>query len=140
MPTFKAIHPTTGEVLDAPSQEWMWIAEYKDGSDLYQFDPKTSTFHYFSEIDQSNLAIFHMVSTEHDYTVAVAFDPSCHKLVHFRLKTLLDIGGDRETQVLQYVFGTETNGHADFMMINPDGSVLHLGDRNPSEFSPELVS
>lgn len=140
MPTFKAIHPTTGEILDAPIQEWMWIAEYVDGTDLYQFDPRDNTFNYFSEIDQSKLAVFHMVSTNHDHTVAIVFDPSRHKLVHFILKTFLDIGGDRETQVSQYVFGTEMHGNSDFMMINPDGSVMHIGDRNPSEFSPELAS
>lgn len=41
-------------------KRWVWLALYKDGSYLMQFDETDKAFHQVSEIDQSKLDVFVM--------------------------------------------------------------------------------
>ena len=43
-------------------EKWQWEAHYLDGSILLQYDPK---YHYSTEIDQSKLKSFWLVSAIH---------------------------------------------------------------------------
>ena len=81
--------------------QWRWIAQYTDGSLLYQYDDNTNRFHQFKEIDQSKLGCFQMTDGERVFTLL--FSPGM-KLIHFYRNIVLDFGGD-EQRLKLYVFG-----------------------------------
>lgn len=54
--TYKFI--SEGKEEQVPLEEWGWIAIYKDGSYLKQFDEATGIFHQFKEIALQNLDVF----------------------------------------------------------------------------------
>ena len=60
--TFKIIQ--NGQEVLVPLEKWVWIAIYKDGICLKQFDENTGIFHQFKEIDQSKLNVFIMQSVQ----------------------------------------------------------------------------
>lgn len=60
--TYKFISGGVEEAV--PVEKWGWIAIYKDGSYLKQFDDATGMFHQFKEIATQNLDVFAIQNLE----------------------------------------------------------------------------
>jgi hypothetical protein len=131
------LRPETGEKELVDREIWRWEAHYTDGSILHQFDDENKSFHQIREIEQGRLSAFVMVHDE----AAPIFVPieGREKLIHYYLNTRLEAGTDNQTDIKQYVFGTEKYGTPDLLLINPDNSVIHIGKRSTSDFIPQVI-
>lgn len=108
MPTeYKA---SNGEITAL--ERWGWIAIYKDGTYLKQFDEATGLFHNFAEIEQEKLDVFAMQSMEHPGDPAKRFEihvAEGMKIIHFYRRQWLDKGTPDERKICFYLFGYEEN-------------------------------
>jgi hypothetical protein len=103
-------------------EAWRWIAIYKDGTRLAQFDDELRLFHQFAEIDQSELYSFTM---EHDsYPEQTLLFQKGMKLVHFYRNTKLADA----PWVKLYFFGYETATDKRLICILPNGKTAIVGD------------
>ncbi len=136
----KYIYPPTGEF--SLKEPWEWVAVYKDGTTLEQFEAKAgvATFHRFAEIDQSRLAHFKMIGSN-GQQLSILFDSEGMKLVHFYRNQHLkeytggyDDDGDalmikRDLRI--YYFGYQDNaGLYHLTGILPDGRIIISNDRD----------
>lgn len=121
---------------DVAPEVWRWEAHYDDGKVLKQFDEHGS-FHQFSEINQSELAVFKMVS-DGKQPFTLLFNPERMKLIHFYKRTKLNVGTEDETFVTAYCFGYETKTfnktNKNLVMILPSGETIITEDTNQVEF------
>jgi len=126
--TFTRINPETGsheiEVVD-PVQ-WMWEAEYQDGTILKQYADDRA-FHQFKEIDQTKLLAFHMVNkdTKERKTIII---PTHAKLIHFYRNTRLQVGRADERFFRCFVYGYELPHYRLYCVQMPDGQLFITDD------------
>ena len=64
-------------------------------------------FHQFAEIDQTQLAMFKMISPESPQTYTLLFSDPSMKLIHFYRNTVLNAGSGDEKHIRLYCFGYE---------------------------------
>lgn len=108
-------------------ETWRWVAVYRDGTELHQFDDATGEFHQFSEIDQSRLGVFRMVHDELR-PVAIPFEPTSMKLIHFYRRINLNVGTEDEQHFTVYMAGFERGGVKHLLGIMPDGEIVLADD------------
>lgn len=94
--------PETGKKEIVQPERWRWVANYKDGTKLYQFDEETGIFHQFREIDQRKLASFQMVSDKNSEGINLLIPQNKADLIHFYRNVRL--AGQKEWIKL-YFFG-----------------------------------
>lgn len=87
---FTFTKPETGKTEKVIRERWRWVAHYKDGTKLQQFDDETGIFHQFREIDQSNLKAFQMVSDKNPEGISLLIPQNKSDLIHFYRKGRLD--------------------------------------------------
>lgn len=75
--------PETGKTEIVKRERWRWVAHYKDGTTLHQFDEATGIFHQFKEIDQANLEYFQMVSDKNPEGISLLIPQNNADLIHF---------------------------------------------------------
>lgn len=85
-------------------ERWRWIAVYKDGTQLHQFDEETGLFHQFSEINQPEVVEFLMTNSLQ--TIRILVDPSM-KIIHFYRNAVLHDEAGNEYRHRFYYFGYE---------------------------------
>lgn len=118
--------------IEIPEETWGWIAEYKNGLILEQFEKTVKkdsgivgSFHSFYEIDQSQLKYFKMVFMPLPaVSYKIAFNPETMKLVHFYRNTVLESGTPMERKYRTYCFGYEKDSGITLNCILPDNSLL----------------
>lgn len=98
-----------GVIEQIPLERWVWIAIYKDGSFLKQFDEVTGLFHQFREINLDQLDVFAMQSVSdenkrYEIHIAEGMTP-----IHFYRNQMLNVGTDEEVKVRLYCFGYQQN-------------------------------
>ncbi len=94
--------PETGKKEVVQRERWRWVANYKDGSTLHQFDDETGIFHQFREIDQSKVESFQMVSDKNPEGINLLIPQDQADLIHFYRNVRL--AGQKEWIKL-YFFG-----------------------------------
>lgn len=113
--------------IETPEETWYWEAHYEDGKVLKQFDDE-GIFHQFTEIDQSQLAIFKMRSKHYPQTYCILFSDPSMKLIHFYRNSILNAGTEAEERQRLYCFGYEkrskTNTLKVVMIITPDNELV----------------
>lgn len=80
---FKFTRPETGKTEIVNRERWRWVAHYKDGTKLQQFDDEAGVFHQFREIDQANLEAFQMVSDKNPEGISLLIPQNQASLIHF---------------------------------------------------------
>lgn len=115
---------------------WRWVAIYKDGTALQQFDLVAGVggvFRKFSEIDQSQIAQLKLV---HDTLSEIIINvPAGAKLVHGytvkRSQHLTTTGEFMYEETYKgYKFGYILDGHTHGLFIDHDNSVQIIHDFN----------
>lgn len=106
MPNYKYYRQDLDKWINAEPEIWQWEVVYEDGGVLKQFGDD-GIFHQFVEINQSQIAMFKMVSTQYPqgYTLLLS-DPNM-KLIHFYRNTVLNAGTSDEKHIRLYCFGYE---------------------------------
>lgn len=117
-------YPPNGETT--PREPWQWVAVYKDGSTLTQFDlqPKgVAIFHRFDEIDRDKLA---MIELRHDQHAPVRVPiPEGAKPIHFYRNTSLENDG---LQLRYYVIGYEQDKQRHLIMVTDRNNIYLIND------------
>lgn len=133
MPKYKYFLKDQNKWIDAPPEVWQWEAIYEDGSVLKQFGDD-GVFHQFAEIDQSQLAMFKMVSPQYSHTYTLLFSDPNMKLIHFYRNTILNAGTADEEHIRLYCFGYEkkvgSKSRKLVMAITPANDLLITEDPN----------
>jgi hypothetical protein len=106
MPNYKYFLKDLNKWIAAPPEVWQWEATFEDGSVLKQFGDD-GVFHQFAEIDQTQLAMFKMVSPQYSQTYTLLFSDPGMKLIHFYRNTILNAGASDEKHIRLYCFGYE---------------------------------
>jgi hypothetical protein len=141
MQYYKYKNPTTNTIEAVKPEVWQWEAIYKDGSILKQFDDN-GYFHRFSEIDQSQLHVFRMVSDENPQSYSILFNPSKMKLIHYYKNTIFHAATPYEQRVRSYVFGYEMKAFPTLVkikqlfVITPENELIVTDDINKITFEP----
>ena len=111
-------------------EKWGWIALYKDGSFLKQFDDESGIFHRFSEINLEELHCFVMQCQDDPQDVSKRYEIHIQdgmKPIHYYQKGKLKFGEEGEVAYTLYCFGFEQliNGQTakTIMTIYPKGVV-----------------
>ena len=119
-----------GRISNIPLEEWGWLAIYKDGSALKQFDDVTREFHQFKEIDLDNLETFIVlnlfnvndITKRFEFHIAEGMTP-----IFFYRVTVFNATQEDEYKVRIAHFGyKETiNGKAvkTMMFVHPSGAI-----------------
>jgi len=55
-------------------RDWSWIAIYKDGSVLKEFDDMHGVFHQFKEINLNELDVFVVINTQHPQDLSKRYE------------------------------------------------------------------
>jgi len=106
MPDYKYFRKDLNKWISASPEVWQWEVTYEDGSILKQFGDD-GLFHQFAEIEQSQLALFKMVSPQYSQTYTLLFSDPSMKLIHFYRNTILNAGTSDEEHIRLYCFGYE---------------------------------
>ena len=104
---FKFIRDGVSE--EVPLERWVWLAIYKDGSYLKQFDEETGLFHQFKEIDIPQLDVFGMQSSEDENKRYEIHMKEGMTPIHFYRNQMLNVGTEEEVKVRFYCFGYQDN-------------------------------
>jgi len=94
--------PETGKTEIAKRERWRWVAHYKNGTKLHQFDDEAGIFHQFREIDQSKIESFQMVSDQNPEGINLLIPPNGADLIHFYRNVRL---AGRKDWIKLYFFG-----------------------------------
>jgi hypothetical protein len=124
MDNTKYIFNREGVEEDVPLEVYKWVATYKDGSELKQFDKETGIFHQVGEIQQDKLARFTMICTEEEkikHTISV---PEGAKIIHKYNRYVFNAKRPDEIKLTIYIFGYKIGGHHHFNFILPDGNIV----------------
>lgn len=115
-----------------PEEKWKWVATYKDGSVLRQFD--NGVFHQLREVDADNLSAWSITDGTHTISVDMTEDMTP---VHFyRRNVSHEVGSDSKTVSTIYGFGYQTeedqylymvHDNDDVYFINKDNTILDSG-------------
>lgn len=130
------VHPETGETT--PKEPWRWVATYKDGSQLEQFDTAHGTpiFHRFAEIDNDQVVEFSLLND--NFSPVVFQVPDKAQVVHFyRHRTIQELvrGDDgqdslqREWKIKIWVIGFKIGKQYWLAYVDEQGHVLISNDR-----------
>lgn len=111
-------------------EAWGWIAIYKDGTHLAQFDKNTGLFHQFREIDVENLNVFALQKLDdtegHTERLELHMNEDM-KPIHYYERVILNAGTPLEKRVTLYCFGYEkqVDGKTfkSIMTIYPNGAI-----------------
>jgi len=111
-------------------EEWAWLAIYKDGSVLKQYDDVTGDFHQFKEIDIDNLDVFVVINTQHPndptYRYEVHMEEGMTPIFFIRT-TVFNMKEPGEVKVRMPHFGYKEsiNGQSrkTIMTVFPNGAV-----------------
>lgn len=103
---YKFFRKDLNQWITAPEEEWQWEAYYENGTILKQFGDD-GIFHQFSEIDQSQLAMFKMTSPSHPHSYTLLLSDPGMKLIHFYRNTILNAGTPSQKRSRLYCFGYE---------------------------------
>lgn len=112
---------TTKDGNTIPREAWAWVAIYKDGTKLKQFEDD-NTFHNFHEIEQDKLAGFLM--KREDGLTHTLFMPEGAKLIHYYDNYIFEAATEAEKRVRLYVYGYEIGGVKVLNFIMPNGTII----------------
>lgn len=99
---FVFTRPETGQKEIVERERWRWVAHYKDGTKLQQFDDDAVVFHQFREIKQSEVESFQMVSDKNPEGINLLIPPQGADLIHFYRRVRL---AGTASWVTLYFFG-----------------------------------
>lgn len=122
------IHEPTGDEVEL--ERWQWVALYKDGTRLKQFDDQ-GKFHQVAEIDMANLHAFHMVCGDKIETLLV--EPNMQVFHYYRvLKKVSLTTGELVAKIKVYCFGfkDKDSGLTVTKAITPTDEVITTTDTN----------
>ena len=105
MSSYKFYRKETQTTEEVQKERWSWVAIYRNGLILSQFDNDTLTFHQFREIDQSQLQFFKMVNRLTGQEFKLEFDPNTMDLIHFYRNVRVNVGTGKEKRLRLYCFG-----------------------------------
>lgn len=106
-------------------ERWGWGVEYKDGTELHQFDAE-GKFHQFREIDQENVVMFVMYKLD-DPTKRVDLIVSGNvQYFHVYKRMILNASTEEETRPTVILFGykNKDTGETSYHYIFPDDHIL----------------
>lgn len=63
-------------------EKWQWIAVYKDGTGIRQFDYENQAYHYFAEIEQAEVSRFGLICPDTG-KIIIKDIPEGAKLIHY---------------------------------------------------------
>lgn len=99
--------------------KYFWIAEYKDGTALPQFDPDTGKEYLFKEINQSKVVRFSLypftfeLSRKVNCSIANTFLPIFNinlnddDKLYFRRRNYIERSRNSENRYIEYLLGIE---------------------------------
>ena len=102
-------------------ERWGWVIDYKDGTQLHQFDTDTNTYNNFASIDQDKAAKITMVNFENDDSRSAVL-PEGAKVVHYYDNIMAESQNGEFIHHRSYVFGYELDGKQEVSSILPDGT------------------
>lgn len=119
-----------GGIEEVDLQEWVWMALYKNGTYLKQFDEDTQIFHQFKEINIDELDTFVVLNTQHPNDPAFRYEIHMEEgmtPIFFTRVTVFNMKEPGEVKVKMPHFGyKETiNGTSrkTIMTVFPNGAV-----------------
>lgn len=120
---------------EVPAERWRWIAVYKGGAALCQFEESSTgngIFHQFKEIDQDRLERFIMHSAEDSTKLYVIHITPGMRLIHYYRNTVLNAGTELEERIRAYCFGyaetIEGRSRKTIIQIYPDDTCHIIND------------
>jgi hypothetical protein len=127
---FKIIKDGKEEIVSL--ERWVWVAIYKDGTYLKQFDEGTGLFHQFKEIDQNKLDVFVMQSVQEQTKRYEIHFKEGMSLIHYYRHTVLEFGTPQEQRIKVYCFGYKENiegkSRKTILQIYPNDVVAIVSD------------
>ena len=105
--------------IETDLEKWVWIAHYKDGSKLKQFDDD-GFFHQFKEIEQDKIDIFEMKESQGNGRIFIDKEHG-KDIFHFYRNIVLN---NEEIRIRIYCFGM---GEL-FIFILPNNEVVYAKD------------
>lgn len=117
-----------GKLEEIELEKWAWLAIYKDGSTLKQFDDISMVFHRFKEIKDEELAVFVVYNTQsqtggrYEIHIKEGMSP-----IFFQRVTVLKSKTPQEKRTKQPVFGYKETVAGQsiktLMSIYPNGAI-----------------
>lgn len=113
-------------------ERWQWIAEYKNGEKICQFDDKKEYFTSIRELDITKIVKFGMINTETGQRFILDIEPEETQVFHY----YLNFGELRQKkynhQSRIYVFGFKHRGsiNAVYNFILPDDTLVIKNNQN----------
>lgn len=104
-------------------ERWGWVVDYKDGTQLHQFDTETNNYNNFASIDQDKVSKITMVNFEKGDSRSVAL-PSGAKVVHYYDNLIQAPMGGELVHHRSYVYGYELDGKQEVFTILPDDTLV----------------
>jgi hypothetical protein len=133
MPNYKYFSKDLNKWIETEPEIWQWEVIYEDGGVLKQFGDD-GIFHQFSEIDQTQLVMFKMMSPQYPQTYELLLSDPDMKLVHFYRNTVLNAGTSEEKHIRLYCFGYEKKVGSKvqkvLMAITPTNELIVTEDPN----------
>ena len=117
-------------VIEIPLERWGWVAIYKDGTALQQFDARTGTFHQVGEVNQDQLKRVMLICHEMQGVspILIPWEDGM-KLVHkYRNITLDAFGEPRRFRI--YIIGWKKGNEQMFHYILPDDRIITSTNEN----------
>ena len=94
----------TGKTEVVSPERWRWVALYKGGTFLRQFDFETHTFHQIREINQSKLTEFLMIHEDGRQMHKVQIKGN-RRFIHFYRHVVLGYNTANPIKIKLYCFG-----------------------------------
>lgn len=119
-----------GTLTNVELEQWGWLAIYKDGSCLKQFDDETNQFHQFKEIDINELETFVVLNLFHTDDPTKRFEVHMKEgmsPIFFYRVTIFNATQEDEYRVRIAHFGFKEiiNGKSikTMMFVHPSGAI-----------------
>ena len=122
------INKETGQSEVVEPVHWRWVAHYKDGTKLCQYDDETGLFHQIKEINRPNLQYLQMVSLENQNSYKLEI-PEGAEMVHF-YRNLRPAGATQFMKLFIFGWKVTLDGkvYKRLIQILPDDTIRLLDD------------
>jgi len=114
------------QIEDVTIEKWAWLAIYKDGSNLKQFDDETMKFNRFDDIDKKNLKVFVVYNTQSEGRYETHIEEGMTPIFFYRI-TVFNSKQHNERRERVPIFGyKETfNGKSikTLIAVHPSGAI-----------------
>lgn len=120
-----------GQKEEVALEQWVWVVQYNDGSELHQFEinqenQDEGVFHQVGEIKQEEVKRFILSKSDQSKNICIVV-PEGAKLVHKYVNVGMITGGKRY-EAKTYVFGYKVGGQHFLNYILPNDLIIQSTD------------